>query len=575
MAGQVGKSGRRTKLVGPVEKLCTRPIISAEPIPVEPDWIRTKSDQCAADNGAWFVYEQGDYVCRWIERYCTISEGYLSGKPFKLMEWQRDIVMQLFGWFRFDEEMHVVVRRFRRAFIEIPKKNGKSPLAAAIALYLAFGDNEQIGNLVGVIATDMKQAENVCKHVLRMVGAKQALSTQIAVNLSLYRAQHLTNFSEVKSYAYNPTQLEGQGFSAVICDELHAWRLHSHLVMDAIRYGGAARLDFLLLAITTAGDDIETLCHDQYEYAKGVLDGSTIDEEILCVIYEAARDADWTDPEVWRAANPSMGTILRMAELESACQQAQASPRVQNAFKRYRLNMWTQSEQSWLDLEHWKLCSDSQGDWALLDGCQCYAGLDLAKTRDISALVLMFHMEDENKYYQIPHFFMPEEQAKERNKTQPYLAWADEGHLHLAPGDVMDYGYIFEQIAILAEQYTIEAVAYDPWNAEHLSQQIEDEIGIQRVAFQQNMGSFNAPTKEYERRIVDHTLLHPGNPLLTWQASHVMIKEDQNGNIRPIKRYPDSSKSVDGIVAGIMALAQSLVGDERPSYYEHNQLEAF
>jgi phage terminase large subunit-like protein len=186
-------------------------------------------------------------------------------------------------------------------------------------------------------------------------------------------------------------------------------------------------------------------------------------------------------------------------------------------------------------------------------------GLDLSTVRDLTAAVLMFRSEEEpGIIYQLPHFWMPEEMARRKNHQVGYLDWAGRGYLTLTPGDVVDYGFVFEDIRKLAERYVIECVMYDPWNAENFTQQIQDELGLERIAFQQSIKNFNGPSQQYERRIINGTLRHPDHPILNWQASHVMIKHDPNQNIRPVKRDVHDYRTIDGIVAGIMALAKAI-----------------
>ncbi len=358
---------------------------------------------------------------------------------------------------------------------------------------------------------------------------------------------------------------EGLDIHGLIFDELHAQRTRE--LWDALRYGIVARRQPLIVAITTAGFDRHSICYEVYTHAKAVLEGTLPDDRFFAHIAEAEPDDDWTSPATWRKANPALGTIINEQELASDCAEAQQSPARENTFRRYRLNQWTDQDVRWLSMEKWDACAGVL-DADELQGRTCYAGLDLATTTDLTALVLLFP-EDGGVYSVLPYFWAPRTNARERARRDrvPYLDWAQLGLIKLTDGDVTDYAVVRQDIRKIGERFAIYKLAIDRvFQGAQLATELGED-GFVVVPFGQGFYSMAAPTAEFERLVLSGKLRHGGNAVLRWMASHVSVEQDAAGNMKVSKRK--STERIDGLVASIMALGVATAeGQPARSVYE-------
>jgi phage terminase large subunit-like protein len=349
---------------------------------------------------------------------------------------------------------------------------------------------------------------------------------------------------------------QGLNAHAVIFDELHAQKTRD--LWDTLRYATAARREPLLISVTTAGYDRESICYEQHDYAKNVLAGRMVDSSFFGYIRAAAPDADWTSPEVWRRANPSFGVTLDADQFAEDCQEARQSPRKENAFRRYRLNQWVTHADSWLTTALWERGAQPFDPQAL-EGRFCFVGVDLARRRDIASVVLLF--PHPGGYYVLPRFFLPKDNLQDRELQDrvSYGVWADQGYIILTDGEVIDYRFIRQQILQDAERYRIIQVGYDPWNAELLcNQQLGQEDGLPVMEVRQTIPFLGQATAEFERLLQAGQLQHGGNPILTWMAGNCVVRTDANNNIMPSKKH--SASRIDGIMATIIALCLAMAG---------------
>ena len=387
---------------------------------VPDEWFRKGLDEKAVAAGCWFDIEAAERVRAFFRRFLRHSKGKWAGQPFELLEWQwRDVVAPLFGWKRPDG-----TRRFRKAYIEVPKKNGKSTLCAGLGLYLLVGDNEP-GAEVYSAAADRDQASIVYNEAASMVRASPELSSHLLVTDSRKTIGFPRTSSIYKALSSEVPTKEGLNIHGLIFDELHAQKTRD--LWDSLTYGGAAREQPLLIAITTAGWDKNSICYEQRRYAEQVRDGVIEDWSFFGYISAAGEDDDWTDPKLWERVNPSWGVTISADEFAEAANEAQSSPTKENTFKRYRLDIWTEQDIRWLPLERWDACDAVPG---VLDGRACFGGLDLSSTTDITAFVLLFPANDSSGLIPVlPFFWIPEENARKRERRDkvPYLTWAREG----------------------------------------------------------------------------------------------------------------------------------------------------
>lgn len=502
-------------------------------------------DPWANAEGMRFDMKAGQTAIDFIHECQTHIEGALAGQPFLLEDWQKAIIGNLFGWKRRDG-----TRRYREAFVFVSRKNGKSPLAACIANYMLFCDGEA-GAQCYLAAADRDQATVLFRHCKGMIEAEPWLSSKCQIYKAARSIVMQDEGSSLKVLSAEAETKHGGNSHLVIVDELHAQPNRELVDTLQTSFASANRKQPLLLFITTADFDRESICNEKHDYAGKVRDGIIVDPAFLPVIYEASIDEDWCDPVVWRKANPNLGVSVSQEYLERESKRAQETPSYLNTFLRLHLNVKTQNDKAWLNMAKWDAGGEMPVDAGQLIGRECFAGLDLASTTDVAALSLVF--PDDDGYIVLPFFWIPEDNARQRERKDrvPYLTWAREGYIDLTSGNVIDYDVIRTKIRELGEIYNIRQIAVDRWNATQLVTQLGGD-GFDVVMFGQGYASMTAPTKELEKLNQAGQLSHGGNPVLRWMASNVTTEEDAAGNLKPSKSK--STEKIDGIVATIMAL---------------------
>lgn len=473
------------------------------------------------------------------------TKGEWAGKSFIPEPWQREVIWKVFGSMRADGN-----RQYRIVYIEVPRKNGKSTLAAGFGCVLLYSDGEP-GAEVYSCAADRDQAAIVFEQAKQMVLAHEEFGpvSEVYRRSIVYPAKQRA--WRVLS-ADAPTK-HGLNAHGIIFDELHAQP--NRELWDVMTTSTGARRQPLIVAITTAGWDRHSICWELHHYACQVRDGVITDDSFLPVIFAAAEADDWTSPATWQKANPSYGVTVKADYLAAECDRAQMSPAYQNTFRRLHLNQWTEQADRWIDLTLWD-ANAAPLDLAALQGQPCYGGLDLSTTTDLSALVLVFPRPE--GFAVLPHFWVPQERMHQRATRDrvPYVQWQRDGFLTATPGDVVDYAFIRQQVLDLMAQYDLRELAFDPWNATQLATQLEGD-GVTMVEVRQGFATLSAPTKELMTLLLAKKLQHGGHPVLRWNASNVAVKQDPAGNLKPDKSQ--STERIDGIVALVMALARATV----------------
>jgi len=492
---------------------------------------------------------QADFVVNFIQ-CLKHTKGRWAGQPFHLLPWQEQIVRDLFGIVKPDGK-----RQFNTAYIEIPKKNGKSELAAAIALYLLFGDGEPSAEVYGA-AADRQQASivfDVANQMLQMTPALMRRAKILSANKRI-RNNENNGFYQVLSAEVGTKH--GLNVSGLVLDEVHAQP--NRELYDVLTKGsGDAREQPVFFLITTAGNDVNSICYELHQKALDILEDRKIDHTFYPVIYGADESEDWTDPKVWKKANPSLGETITMEKVKAACESAQSNPAEENTFRQLRLNQWVKQTVRWMPMLKWDACAFPV-DPDSLRGRRCYGGLDLSSTSDITAFVLVFPPEDENGKYEIlPFFWLPEETIDLRVKRDhvPYDVWSRQGLVFTTEGNVIHYGFIEEFIEELGTKYDIREIAFDRWGAVQMSQNLEG-AGFTVVPFGQGYASMSPPTKELLKLVLEERLAHGGHPVLRWMVDNVTVRTDPAGNIKPDKEK--STEKIDGAVALIMALDRAI-----------------
>jgi len=547
-------------------------------------WIRNAADERAASRGFRFDESRGQNndrtgIIDFVEDNLRLYEGEYAGQLVKVMPWQYEFWMRLFCWVRMDElpnGQHRELRRFRKAGVWVPKKNGKTPTAAMTGLYLFCADGEP-GQKVFSAAKDGRQARIMHTHAIKMVEQSPALMAECQINRSPGKEAiiHVPTDSVYSLLAGDNIAGQEGINGSVIIDECH---VVDNRLAKVLEYAGASRPEPIQLEVSTAGDNPMGYGKKQFDYGKTVDSGVKDDDRFLFIYYGAdqnATDEECMSPELQEAANPAIGHILRKSELMEAAKRAQKSISDFAVYKKYRLNIWQQSSNPWLKLDDWVKCGR---EFTLDDmqGRDCTLGLDLSKTRDMSAFVLVFSDQDEdNRYWQWPEFWLPEDAALENAHLADYPQWHQDGHMHYCEGRTIDQRDIRQRIEDVAKIVNITSIVYDPAYAEELTKQLAEDLGIERVAFKQTIMYYMGPTATYEGLVIDGRLHHPNHPILNWQAGHIHVKTDVNNNKRPVKPDNDDHRKIDGMVAGIMSLGVEESNAIEPSAYEDEDVPMY
>ena len=488
------------------------------------------------------------------------TKGVWSGKPFILFPWQEQIIRDIFGTVK-----GTGYRQFNTAFVEVCKKAGKSELAAAIALYMLCADREEGAEIYGC-ANDRQQASIVFDVARDMVIQSPILSERIRIVESQKRLVYMPTRSIYQAHSSEVASKYGYNVHACIFDELLG-QSNRKLYETMTQGSGAARKQPLNFVITTAGSDRTSICYEVHRKAMDILEGRKADPTFYPVVYSAPDDADWTDPEVWMEANPSLGKTVDLEYYQQRCNSAKENPAEEIQFRQFHLCQWTNTSVRWMPMDKWDACgSDFHADDLL--GRPCYAGLDLSSTSDLTALVLVFPpLNEEEPYHVLPFFWLPKDTLQQRVRRDHvmYDVWEKQGFINTTEGNVVHYGFIREFIRRLGENYEIREIAYDRWNASMMVQALEED-GYTMIPFGQGFRDMSNPTKDLMRLVLERSLRHNRHPVLRWNIDNVFVRTDPAGNLKIDKAR--STEKVDGAVALVMALDRALKNQNGGSVYD-------
>lgn len=512
-----------------------------------------------SERGLYFDEERAAHVCEFFERYLRHSLGEWAGQPFVLEDWQVWWLWTLFGWMRKDG-----TRRFRQAYQEMARKGGKSSIAAGVGLYLMAADGE-VGARVYSAATKRDQALLVFKEAKRMVMQSPQLLQVLAVNVCSLHSQGLNASYEPLSADANT--MDGLNISGAIIDELHKHRTRD--VYDVLTTATGARREPLIFSITTAGagTDKHTVCHELHEYGCKILEGILADDAFFVLIYAIDEGDDWKDERCWIKANPNLGVSVKIQDLREKAARAKRLPAQQNSFRRLHLDVWTEQDTRWIDMDEWRACDQGPVSEDEIDGRRCFVGLDLANTRDIAAAVFLLEPRQEGRPWDVLcRFYCPADRIAERAELDrvPYPLWRDQGLLVATPGNVIDHEFIVADILEMKSRVEIVELAFDRWGSQMVVNALvaggfsvdADERSRGGapllVQFGQGYASMGPATKALEEWILAKRISHGGHPILAWMASNVVVRMDPAGNLKPDKAK--SAEKIDGMVALIMAI---------------------
>jgi len=542
------------------------------------------------ERGLYFDEETASHVIEFFPEFLRFYEGAFADKPFHLTPHQKFIVGSLFGWKKIADNL----RRFKTAYIEEAKGNGKSPLAGGIGLY-ALGFDDESGAEVYSAAVTKEQAGIIFRDAHTFSEASEELSEIFIIDKNNIAYPSENSFFRPISSEHRG--LDGKRPHFVLIDEIHEHP--NDMVVRKMSAGTKTRRQALILEITNSGYDRQSICFQHHEYTEKVLEGVLQDDEWFGMmsgldVCEACQNDgktvpqdgcpdcdDWRDPEVWEKANPNMMYLGQpfLDYLKKQVKEAKEMPSSQNIVKRLNFCIWTESFSRWIPADTWNACSFKVIP-DQLKGKIGYSGLDLSSNIDITALVHVFppweplHSFQGNrnlygspdKYQIVCHFFMPEDNIRERvhKDKVPYDLWVEQGYITTTPGNIIDYDFILEQLKRDSEKFTIAEMAFDRWGSQKITTDLQDKCGFQLegdnktlIQFGQGYGSMSAPTKEIEKLALSKEIAHNGNPVLNWMMSNVVIEQDAAGNKKPNKGK--STERIDGAVAMIMAVGRAML----------------
>jgi phage terminase large subunit-like protein len=534
-------------------------------------WVRLACERHVHDlehgheRGLYFDAGAAQYVLDFIGmlRHSKGKWGRGKGEFIILEPWQQFIIWVGFGWKREDG-----LRRFRVIYEEVARKNGKSTKGAGLGIYLGFADGEP-GAEVYSAATKRDQARIVHKEAIRMVRKNAGLKKHIKIykdNLNLEQTA-----SKYEPLGADSDSTDGLNVHGVIADEVHAWK--SREMWDVLETATGSREQPMIIAITTAGMDRQSICWEKHEYTCKVLegwqDGSFVDDTWFGIIFTLDEGDDWRDESVWIKANPNLGVSKYIDDLRMKAKRAEKMPTALNNFLRREMNVWVQGAVKWMDMDNWRNCAGdvpALGMPERLRGMTAYCGLDLSSTSDITSFVMVFLDDDENIHV-VPRFWIPEDNMLIRTRDQgvKYEQWVREGYIEATPGNTIDYDWIFEGIERDADMFDLDQIAFDRWGAARVATVLQNK-GMTMAQFGQGFASMSPPMKELERLVLSGKLKHGNNPVLTWMADNLVARMDPAGNIKPDKEK--SREKIDGIVALVMAIDLALRHPEVKSVYE-------
>lgn len=484
------------------------------------------------------------------------SPGKKAGDRFILEPWQRDYVATLFGWIRPDGS-----RRYTESLGAVPRKNGKTALAAGIALYGLWAEQKTNAQIYSA-AMDRDQASAIYRTASRMVLQNETLAEDLNCIDSTKRITYRQTGSFYSALSGDANTGHSKKPYFVLFDELHTQRNRG--LYDNLQTGMGSTINRLFVSITTAGWDRHSICYEVWQRARRVRDNHGEDDPyFLPMLYELGETDDWQDESTWHKCNPNLGVSISLDFLREEFAKAKQSPAFENTFRNLYLNQWVEQAVRWLSMEAWDECNEALPD---LSGRPCWGGLDMSATTDLTAFSMVFPLED-GKYAVLPHFWIPEETAKARENQErlPYRRWAQQGLVTLTPGNQVDHTFVIEYILRMSQEHELQEVVFDRWGSLAVSRAMA-ENGITAVEFGQGFASMSGPSKELEKLVLSGKLLHGGNEVLRSNATNVAIQRDAAENIKPVK--DKSTGRIDGIVATIMALGRAMVADPAGSVYD-------
>ncbi len=517
---------------------------------------RWQNDHKRAKKGWTYKYDgkKADKFCLFVEKMPHIKGKWAKkNEKIRLEDWQCFIYCNVFGWYSAETGN----RRFRVAYIEVPRKNGKSMMSAPVALHLGFMDKEP-GAEVYSAATKRDQAKIVFDTARNMALKESAWRKKFGVAVGMHAIYCESTASKMEALSSDYSSLDGLNIYCAVVDELHAHPKRQ--LFEVLETGTGAREQPLLWLITTAGVDQAGICYEQRTYVSKILDRIFTDETYFGVIYTIDKDDDWTDPKIWHKANPNLGISINFDVIEAEAKKAINLPSAVNGFLTKHLDVWVASGEAWMDMRKFEQCSGPVKIEEFL-GQIGYVGIDLASKLDIASMYIMFtRMEEDGllHYYFFGRNYLPEDQIEESPNAQ-YAGWARTGDLITTPGSIIDYEVIEDDLDQWQEDFLIEEVCYDPFQATQFATRADSRDFVM-VEVGATVKNFSEPMKEMEASVIDGRFHFNDDPVLAWAVSNVVCFTDKKDNVFPNKELKQNK--IDPVIACLMCINRGVVAKQ-------------
>jgi phage terminase large subunit-like protein len=534
------------------------------------DHLRTKREK---DWPYYFDEWWANDVCDFIEKL-PHAEGQWDSPTITLEPWQIFILATIFGWRRKlgkKREPEKDPRRYRAAYIEVARKNGKSALSSGIALYCLCCEGEN-GPQIKTAATTGDQARIVFDVCCKMVEKTPDLQEAFGVQAMANSIPCWQNGGHIKPINSKASTQDGLNPHLSIIDELHAHDDRS--LFDVLKSAQGARKNPLAWYITTAGYNTTGVCMEQRTLVTKILEGVFEGAHYFGIIFTLDEKDDPFDPKVWVKANPNYGVSASADKLQEEAEEAKNSPESEGEFKTKRCNIWLNAANTWLNMAQWDACKQDGLNIEEFNGQEAWIGCDLADKNDIAATKILFR--DKDVFYHFSRFYLPKDLVDQCAQKHPeYKVWANKGYLTLTDGDFIDYNVIEKDIREWCEKFTVKAIAFDQYGSGQIASNLT-ESGLPAIIMYKNAKNFSDPAKILENRVQRGKMRHDGDPVMKWMASNAVVTRKVDGSILPKKETPNSINKIDGIDALIMAISQAvLASDEKESVYEMRGIISF